>query len=143
MTFLNQLDRIRNQYQFKLHGYVIMPEHVHMVLHPPDGMRLGRVIGELKSRSARLILQVFRERGRPIDRLTVTRGGKVCLAFWQARCYDHNCRTPETVKEKIIYCHKNPVTRGLVSGPGDWRWSSYNWYEGRNDVPLAMDAIDT
>jgi putative transposase len=44
--------------------------------------------------------------------------------FWQKRCYDHNCRTNETVLENIKYCHKNPVTRGLVKDPGDWQWSA-------------------
>ena len=80
---------------------------------------------------------------RLMDRLVVDRGGEIRLAFWQAQCYDHNCRTFETVKEKIMYCHKNPVARGLVTDPGDWIWSSYNWYEGQVDVPLAMDEIDT
>ena len=47
-------------------------------------------------------------------RLAVTRRGEVRLVFWQARYYDHNCRTPETVKEKIVYCHKNPVTEGWL-----------------------------
>lgn len=143
-TFLSQLDGIRNQYQLKLYGYVIMPEHVHLVVHPPNGVGLGRVIGELKSRSARSMLpQLHQNRSRSTTRLTVNRRGEVRLAFWQARCYDHNCRTVETVKEKIVYCHKNPGARGLVTDPGDWMWSSYNWYEGRTDVPLAVDEIDT
>ena len=142
-SFLHELDSIRKKYDLKLFGYVIMPEHVHLVVHPRDGLGLGRVIGELKSLSARSMLPLLQgNHARLTDRLIVTRGGEERLAFWQLRCYDHNCRTPETVKEKIVYCHKNPVVRGLVADPGEWRWSSYNWYEGRADVPLAMDELD-
>ena len=57
-------------------------------------------------------------------------------------CYDHNCRTLETVLEKINYCHNNPVRAGLVGDPGDWKWSSYGWYQGDIDVPIIMDKIE-
>jgi len=142
--FLNELDNIRKKFDLRLFGYVIMPEHVHLVIHPRDGLGLGRIIGELKSLSARSMLPLLQgNHTRLTDRLRVTRGGEERLAFWQLRCYDHNCRTPETVKEKIGDCHKNPVVRGLVADPGDWVWSSYNWYEGSVNVPLAMDELDS
>ena len=43
-TFVNELDRIRTRWCLKLFGYVIMPEHVHLVLLPPDGVAMGRVM---------------------------------------------------------------------------------------------------
>jgi len=116
-----------------------MPEHVHLVLHPPDGLRLGQWIGELKSRSARKIFAAGHPDGR---RLSVGNSDEQRNQFWQARCYDHNCRTPETVKEKIEYCHKNPVTRGLVAAPEDWPWSSFRYYSGDRDVPIDMDDFN-
>jgi putative transposase len=125
-----EVDRGRVAHGFALLGYVFMPEHVHLVLLPPDGMRLGRVIGEIKSRSAR----------RYFDSSAVG-GPDAIRVFWQPRCYDHNCRTPDDVREKIHYCHNNPVKRGLATDPADWTWSSYNAYEGKRDVPLAVDAI--
>ncbi len=138
--FLRTLDWIRRHYAVRLFGYVIMPEHVHLVLHPPDSLKLGSVIGELKSKSASKIIS---------DRLislpencTIRKNGRERQAFWQPRCYDHNCRTRDTVVEKINYCHNNPVTRGLAGEPGKWRWSSYNWYAGVSDVPLEMDEVD-
>jgi len=125
-----QLRAAREKYLLKFWGYVIMPEHVHLVLLPPDGMKLGLLIREIKSKMAR---QYFSVRTQGID------GQRV---FWQKRCYDHNCRSFETVMEKIHYCHFNPVRRGLVSDPADFEWSSYNWYQGRRDVPFAMDEFD-
>jgi hypothetical protein len=60
----------------------------------------------------------------------------------QRRCYDNNCRTSERVREKIEYCHNNPVVRKLVSAPGQWQWSSYNWYIGKRDVPIRIDTFE-
>ena len=128
---IDHIDGIRRTYSLKLLGYVLMPDHVHVVIYPPDGLELGRIIGEMKSRSARAIFL-----GHPSSNPETKK------AFWQKRCYDHNCRTPETAREKINYCHINPVRRGLVAEPGDWRWSSYNWYMGNRDVPIEMDEFE-
>ena len=127
---VEELDRARKKHRFLLLGYVIMPDHVHLVLFPAEEMKLGLVMREIKSRSAR---RYFAESdiGTPGAR----------RVFWQRRCYDHNCRSPETVKENLRYCHKNPVNRGLVTDPAEWEWSSYNWYLGRKDVPLVMDGM--
>ena len=138
--FLETLQMIRSRRGLRVFGYVVMPEHVHLVVHPPESLKLGPVIGELKSKSASAIIS----RGLvelPGD-CRVSKNGHARWAFWQPRCYDHNCRTPETVLEKINYCHNNPVKRGLVPSPGDWAWSSYNWYEGQSDVPLEIDEFD-
>jgi REP element-mobilizing transposase RayT len=119
-----------------------MPEHVHFVLHPPDEVQMGPMVGELKSRSAREILARWRRKSDSrLQRLQKPRTEGE-YRFWQPRCYDHNCRTPETVREKIEYCHKNPVNRGLVVNMGDWRWSSYGWYEGVEDVALEIDGYE-
>jgi len=142
-VFLEELDGVRKRHGLKLYGYVVMPEHVHLVLWPPDTIKLGVVIGQLKSLSARRMLPLLRvQRGTALDRLEVRRNGEGRLVFWQIRCYDHNCRTPEIVREKIEYCHKNPVVRGLVNHTAAWQWSSYNWYAGREDVPISMDEAD-
>ena len=140
VEFLTQLNEIRRTYCIKLHAYVVMPEHVHLVLHPPDSLKLGPIIGELKSKSASRILQ--KNLVAPPLICTVVKDGVLRRAFWQPRCYDHNCRSRDTVIEKIAYCHMNPVQRGLVNEPVDWRWSSFNWYQGSSDVPLEMDELE-
>jgi putative transposase len=48
--------------------------------------------------------------------------------FWQARYYDFNVWSERKRAEKLRYIHRNPVTRGLVSRPEDWPWSSYRHY---------------
>jgi putative transposase len=128
---LSELLAARNKYGLKLLGYVVMPEHVHLVIFPPPGTTMGLVVREIKSKMARAY---FRQRGMT--------GCEQTNVFWQKRCYDRNCRTPEEVREKVVYCHKNPVKRGLVREMSAWRWSSYNWYMGEQDVPLEMDVVE-
>lgn len=128
---LTCIDTARIKHGFRLVGYVVMPEHVHLVLYPPEGMKLGLVIREIKSISAR---QIFQSEG------SAPEGER--RVFWQRRCYDHNCRTPETVVEKIRYCHNNPVKRGLVATPGEYRWSSWGSYHEESDVALVVDTQD-
>lgn len=113
---------------------------MHLVIHPKEDTKIGALVGEIKSKSAaRIIAEQVIE--LPND-CRVTRAGKERRVFWQPRCYDHNCRSEATVIEKINYCHNNPVKRELVGEPGLWRWSSYNWYMGRRNVPLEIDEFE-
>ena len=135
------IDDIRNDYKLRLIGYVIMPEHVHLVLIPPEEVKLGYVIGELKRISARQIHRHLDNTDSVLtNRFMVTRNGRKKFAFWQRRCFDHNCRSEEAMWSRVEYCHKNPVLRGLVAKPEDWIWSSYRWYAGDRDVVLRMDV---
>ena len=139
---LSELDAARNKHGFKLFGFMIMPEHVHLVIYPADGTKLGLVVGEVKSRSARAISSHLQGIKSPLlEGLSATRGNRSSYTIWLPRFYDHNCRNQETVIEKINYCHFNPVKRGLVSRPEDWKWSSYRSYQGATDTVLELDAI--
>ncbi len=141
--FLDYLQRFRENNQTKILGYVIMPNHVHLVLFPPTDLKLGIAIGQLKSEFGYHILKIWKKQSLKIlERLIVFKSTTKLYRFWQPRCYDHNCRTSETVREKINYCHMNPVRAGLVLSPEDWLWSSYNWYEGKRDDLFRVDEIE-
>ena len=130
--FLKHLKQTCIKYEIKILGYVVMLNHVHLVLHPEDTVSIGRVIGELKSLSAREILLHYRQQNNTLLKQMIKNNKQ--YVFWQRRCYDHNCRTPKTVIEKINYCHNNPVRAGLVSQPVDWYWSSCRWYQGLDNI---------
>jgi putative transposase len=139
-SILEEIDAARNIHNFALLAYVIMPNHVHLVIHPRAECKMGRVIGEIKSKAAKKIMPVFKARyPEYAEKLRIERDGEGRLVLWQRRCFDHNCRTPEDVKEKIDYCHKNPIRAGLVSDPAEYKWSSYRWYFGLETMPLRID----
>jgi REP-associated tyrosine transposase len=102
--FESALERMRKQYLFVVAGYVVMPEHVHLLLGEPVQSQLDQVIKSVKFSVA------LRQSERP---------------FWQARYYDFNVHNEEKRIEKLHYMHMNPVARGLVSKPEDWPWSSF------------------
>lgn len=134
------IDQARRNKQFRLLAYVIMPEHVHLVIQPGEATNVGTTIGELKRLAAIDLHQILANRKSAyLPRLTVIRNRTPRFVFWQRRCYDHNCRTQEALWEKVNYCHNNPVKRKLVAAPDEWKWSSSRWYVGFDDIPLKMD----
>ena len=141
--FAANLNKLRNKYKYKLFGYVIMPNHVHLVVCPPDKDKISIFIGALKSITAREIFSLWHCKDlRIFNRLEINKDGKSRFVFWQRRYYDHNCRTRETMIEKINYCHNNPVKKGLAEDPSQWLWSSYRWYNGMKNVVIEMDDLE-
>jgi putative transposase len=97
----------RAPYGLVVPAYVVMPEHVHLLVTEPRRETLARAIQALKISVSR------RQRERP---------------FWQPRYDDFNVFTTRKQIEKIRCIHRNPVTRGLVLAPEEWAWSSYRYY---------------
>ena len=103
-----------------------MPEHVHLLISEPEVGTPSTVMQVLKQRTARPLLPKPR---RPDSRQTELFGEPPGRApFWQTRFYDFNVWTNKKRGEKLRYMHENPVKRGLVAEPEDWRWSSYRFY---------------
>lgn len=123
-----------------LAGYVIMPNHVHLVLIPSAGVEIGNLVGNIKRVSARAIHEFLKsERKELLDYLSVIRNRLPKFAFWQRRCFDFNCRTEKDMWDKVNYCHNNPVTKKLVDSPEKWNWSSCRWYKGQPDIALELN----
>jgi putative transposase len=106
--FEDALERVRLRYLFAVAGYVIMPEHVHLLVNEPGRGPLSRTVQALK------LSVSMRSRERP---------------FWQAHYYDFNVSSHQKFVEKLRYIHRNPVKRGLVTKPEEWLWSSYRHYQ--------------
>ena len=62
--------------------------------------------------------------------------------IWQARFYDFNLWTERKRIEKLRYMHRNPVKRGLVESPEQWRWSSFRWYLCGEAGPVRINDTD-
>jgi|SRR5580658_7321827 putative transposase len=106
--FERSLESMRSRYHFCVVGYVVMPEHVHLLVSEPAGALLARVLQALK------LSVVLQRSERP---------------FWQARYYDFNVFTDKKRIEKLRYMHRNPVARELVAKPEEWAWSSFRFYQ--------------
>jgi len=137
--FVKELGKVRDEMGFHLFGYVVMPEHVHLLMSEPKQGTPSTVLQKLKLRVARKL----RKRGRPACvgqmRLPFGETGMPLRAFWQARFYDFNVYSKGKKTEKLNYMHANPVIRGLVKHPRDWASSSWGFYYGG---ALGLVAID-
>jgi putative transposase len=123
---LSVLEQTRRRYRFVVVGYVVMPEHIHLLLSEPEVGTPSTVMQVLKQRTARALLPKRKQRDPRQSNLFGETPERT--PFWQTRFYDFNVRTEKKRAEKLRYMHRNPVQRGLVAEPEDWRWSSYRFY---------------
>jgi putative transposase len=117
--FLENLAAVRDRYDFALLGFVVMPEHIHMLMSEPNVGNPSEVMKTLKQKVSRALRG--NERMVPTSQMAAVR-------FWQNRFYDFNVWSVKKKNEKLNYIHFNPVKRGLVARPADWRWSSHLFY---------------
>ncbi|MGZ4867859.1 MAG: REP-associated tyrosine transposase [Candidatus Angelobacter sp.] len=124
--FLQVLERVRRRYRFDVVGYVVVPEHVHLLLSEPERGNPSIVMQALKQGFARSLLRKLRADPRQGDL-----DGAAALEkehIWQHRFYDFVVFTEKKRIEKLRCMHRNPVKRGLVISPEQWRWSSCRFY---------------
>jgi putative transposase len=146
-VFLKELGKVRDEMGFHLVGYVVMPEHVHLLMSEPKQGTPSAVLQKLKLSVARKLRKEPQdpgsntEPGAPAVGLTRSPVGEAeepLRAFWQARFYDFNVYSRGKEVEKLNYMHANPVIRGMVEHPRDWAWSSWGYYYGEGGL-LAID----
>jgi putative transposase len=119
------LEQVRRRYQFVVVGYVVMPEHIHLLISEPQEKTPSKVMQALKLGFARRVLGEMRRRHNPAQgRLFADNAQHI----WQKRFYDFNVWSTRKLREKLRYIHRNPVERGLVESPEQWRWSSFRAY---------------
>jgi putative transposase len=130
-VFVGELAQLRDQEGFTLWGYVVMPEHIHLLLGEPPCGDLSTVVQKLKLRVARHVRPRKKWNADGRSEHPVTHRAEPVRNFWQERFYDFNVYSEGKRKEKLNYMHANPVKRGLVAHPKDWAWSSWNFYYGK------------
>jgi len=122
--FRDLLEETRQRYSFVVVGYVVMPEHVHLLIGKPEKGTPSTVMQVLKQRFANSVLRA-RRRCSPSQALLWEPEAE---HIWQPRFYDFNVWSQRKRVEKLRYMHENPVKRGLVLEPGEWAWSSFRDY---------------
>ena len=127
--FLDELEITQIRYELGVLAYVVMPEHVHLLLTEPEEAPLSSALQVLKQSVSRKARKFGLYRARH--------------AFWETRYFDFNVWTRAKQTEKLRYIHRNPVTRGLVEKPEDWSWSSFRHYllGERGVVGIASERL--
>ncbi len=116
-TFLTILDRTRVLYSMAIYGYVAMPDHVHLLVSEPEKASLSLAIQIIKQRFSKTRPEQY---------------------VWEPRYYDFNVYSDDKRIQKLRYIHRNPVRRGLVTTPEDWRWSSFRSYAYNEPGPVTI-----
>ena len=129
--FVRILDEVRTRYAFRLIGYVVMPEHVHLLITESRMGYPSVAIQVLKQRVSLALLREHRDRG-----------GAAEAHFWHRRFYDFNVYSGKKITEKLDYMHLNPIKRKLVAHLKDWPWSSWSHYANCGPVLIPIDRWD-
>ena len=126
-VLVTAFEQTRLRYRFRVYGFVIMPEHVHLLISEPERGTVANVIQSLKISSA-------------MHSTGLRDGGEQHRPLWQKRYYDRNVRDYDEFVEKLRYIHRNPVRRGLTEQPGDWQWSSFRHYSTGEDSGVEIES---
>jgi putative transposase len=132
--------QVRDRYAFALVGYVVMPEHVHLLISEPVKGIPSTVIQVLKQRVSR---RLRRKKGTPAAQLKLIfeDDADSLPHFWQRRFYDFNVWSLKKKIEKLHYMHMNPLKRKLVDHPKDWPWSSFSFYSNKHGL-IRVDPVN-
>lgn len=105
--------------RYRLHGWCVMPNHVHVVISPVEGLSLSAILFGWKSFTAKQINRVLGRRG----------------AVWQPEYFDRMIRSQEHFDVALWYAEQNPVKAGLCARPEDWPFSSARLAGGTPALP--------
>ncbi len=132
------IDRALARYEFHLIAFVIMPEHLHLLVYPTtDICKIDRLLAAIKRPfSYRVKKLLIQEQSELLAELTIQgRPGKTVFRFWQeGPGYDRNFSSKKSIEAAINYIHLNPVNRKLVNECKSWKWSSARWYESNGGI---------
>jgi putative transposase len=133
---LVSLRYMQEEKQAKLYAYVLMENHLHIILQCDN---LSEAVQSFKSYTARAIIDYFTEH-HYFSLLEKLRYNKLRhkiksdYQFWQEGSHPEEITTDEIMHKKIEYIHNNPVRRGYVDEARDWRYSSARNYEGEQGL---------
>ncbi|MCA9078767.1 MAG: transposase [Planctomycetaceae bacterium] len=142
MWFCDAVNAAREQHQFDVWAWVIMPEHVHLLICPcePD-YDMSDIVWSINQPVGVTAINWLKEHDPAyLEQLTVVNATRTYRRFWQAGPgFDENLDDPAALPNIIEYIHHNPVRRGLVERAIDWHWSSAREFAGLGIGPIPLD----
>ncbi|MEW6125423.1 MAG: transposase [Acidobacteriota bacterium] len=141
---IDAINNAREKYPFKLIGYVVMPDHLHMIANPLE-QNIEAVLKQIKGIAAHDIIAWLRAEGheRSLEKLKLHNPKKRAhqYALWLKKFFPVELWSAKFVQQKLQYMHNNPVRAGFCKHPAEWMWSSYRAYfpHELGSVPLEND----
>ncbi len=147
--FLAVIDDYRHRYGVRLLAYVIMPDHVHLLLWAERGETVEKFLEQVLRRTSSEIAAMAAEaeaRGNQLAsswlaRFRARARGKARVRVWKERGRAYSVTDEETLLQKMEYIHLNPVKDGYVERAEDWEFSSAAWY-ANGSGPISIDWFD-
>ncbi|HUU45051.1 MAG TPA: hypothetical protein VM118_04895 [Acidobacteriota bacterium] len=144
LIFLQSLAEARARERFTVWAYVLMPEHVHLLIRPLSEIyQMATILRRIKEPVSWHVLAAWR-RDHPgrLAAATDTTAAPVGHRFWQpGGGFDRNLYSPDIIRHTIAYIEGNPVRRRLVSSPLEWEWSSARARSEHAAVPFKVDEL--
>ena len=156
---IDVLKECKNKYGFKLYGYVIMPDHIHLLIEPAENDSISNVIHKIKGNFAYRCLIIARNHkgSATRDNHHSTENPKRVSdpswvgekrqrirhqPIWQKSFYDHAIRNQQDFLEKLNYIHKNPLKHAIAKNPDQYHYSSYQNYYLQNNKLIKIDGYE-
>lgn len=170
--FIKVLADCRLKYKFRLYGYIIIPNHVHLLIMPDDRMNISEVMHRIKGNFAYQYIigrknesrnhkgsatwwdngfkinsnHIIDPSNRVADPLRVGEPKNQQKAninpVWQKSFYDHIIRNDLDFEEKLGYIHGNPIKHNIIDNLDDYPWSSYQNYYLENNNLIEIDYLE-
>ncbi|MEK6411095.1 MAG: transposase [Acidobacteriota bacterium] len=134
-AFIEVCSKLKEEWPFKLVAYVLMPDHIHLIVNPKDG-RIRELAGALKSLGARRIID--EAKGFSFLKEKPDPDGSI-HQVWQESFKALPLWSDWLIWQKINYIHNNPIKSGLVRSAGDYRWSSFRSFYFGECEPIEVD----
>ena len=145
---VDSLAYVREHKRTELNGYVIMPTHIHAILWPERGMRIGDVLRDFKRFTSRAISRLAEDRGDAeylAAFVRVRQAGRALerstYQVWQDGSHPEAVFTAGFARQKLQYVHNNPVKAGLVKTAVEWPHSSARNYLMGDASILQVDLM--
>ncbi|HKS66780.1 MAG TPA: transposase, partial [Candidatus Acidoferrales bacterium] len=123
---MNAVLHYRDEGTYLLHGFVLMPDHFHVLVTPAQNVALERAVQFIKGGSARRLAEILNRR----------------FPVWQRGFSDHRIRNSADLALHVTYIEQNPVKRGLALKSADYLWSSASGKYRIDAVPQGLKPLN-
>lgn len=149
---IDVLNFYRKKYLTRIKAYVIMPEHLHLIIKSESKENIKKFMHHTLRKISRAIILHTQslladdlQKEATLESLKVFRNharGKATHRVWKERAMGEPIYSDKVMKQKLDYIHRNPVKRGLVKNPEDYFYSSFRNYYLNDHKIIRIDFVD-